>query len=354
MKKIICMVVICVLVLGVAAAGFAAGETFEIPDLHMTVTIPGAEGLMTAVTGVEANDMVEEWVEELGVDVDYFMDYLENNMIYFNAIDPNGSFEYSISAWQDNASEYVYDLDTLSQADMEEVMKEATGINSSGELDQDVLDDMVSNGVQIFDDANINIDSLEKIGDTTYMVGSVDGTSGEIDLWQQLYITVKNGQFIYIRMISYDGPVTDEQKSTLKEIVQSASYENIPSTGATYAQDKAKADGMRNIMVGVIIAVVVIIAIVLVVTLRKNTRKKAQAVSNPQFGAQGQYYPPQNMGQGGAPQAPPQGQIPQQPQGNIPPAAPQPPSEAHQAGAPQQEKQEPEPGNDENESGPTA
>ena len=354
MKKIICMVVICVLVLGVAAAGFAAGETFEIPDLHMTVTIPGAEGLMTAVTGVEVNDAMKEWTGMQGLDEEDLMDYLESNMIYLTVMDQEGSFEYTVTAMENESAEYVYDLDTLSQADMEEVMKGAAGINSVDDLDQDVLNDMSSSGAQIVDDASIQMDSMEKIGDNTYMIGSMDGSMSGMDVWQQMYATVKNGQFSYIRVINYDGPVTDAQKSSLKEIVQSASYENIPSTGATYAQDKAKADGMRNIMVGVIIAVVVIIAIVLVVTLRKNARKKAQAVSNPQFGAQGQYYPPQNMGQGGAPQAPPQGQIPQQPQGNIPPAAPQQPSEAHQAGAPQQEKQEPEPGDDENESGPTA
>ena len=34
MKKIICMVVICVLVLGLPPPGLRQGETFEIPDLH--------------------------------------------------------------------------------------------------------------------------------------------------------------------------------------------------------------------------------------------------------------------------------------------------------------------------------
>ncbi len=218
MKKLIC-VVAALLVLVCAVPAFAAGEeTFEITELNMRVAIPNAEQMMIGVTDGDYNAAMSEWLAAQGMTEEDFNAYVKQNMIAFTAMDPSGSYEYSISSMENKDTRYYYDMATLSDAELNEVMGAASGIKEA---------------------ENISVGEIKKINGNPYLAAETDGLADGTGVWISMYSTVKNGKYVYIRLLNYEGPATQEQRDVLKSIVQSAEYENIPAVGKTYASEKA-------------------------------------------------------------------------------------------------------------------
>lgn len=241
MKKTVCIVVAMLVLLACAATGFAAGEeTFEIPELSMTVTIPGAGEMLTCVTDGAYNEAMIASIEEQGLTEDDYNQYARQNAISFTAIDAGGSYEYSIVSAENSDTKYVYDLDTLSDAELQEMLKAASGVKGTEDMDQEVLKEMEANGANLNDISNVEVNSIETLNGHAYLASSMDGAANGDNIWITMYSTIKNGKYIYIRLVNYDIPPTEEQKAELRTVAQSAEYEKVPSVGKTYASDKTQ------------------------------------------------------------------------------------------------------------------
>ncbi len=239
MKKILCIAVAVLIIFGCTATGFAAeGKTFEIPALHMTVSIPNGEGMATCVTDGECNDAMIEYLAAQGITEEDFNVYAAQNIIAFTAMDPMGAYEYSITSIANSDTEYIYDMNTLSVADLDEMMKAASGVSDMDDLDQDTIQDMRDRGASISEIEHINVDAVEELNGHKYIVSTMNGSAEGDNIWMDMYATVKNGEYIYIRLISYGSPPTEEQRAGLKMVAQSAEYERIPAAGKTYEKDK--------------------------------------------------------------------------------------------------------------------
>ncbi len=305
MKKGICISVVLLILFAFTVTGFAAGgSTFEIPSLNMTVTIPNGENMSTAVTGGEYNDLMVAFLEEDGLTAEDFNAYADQNTIAFTAIDEQGAYEFSITSMKNSDTEYLYDMDVLSGAELSEVMKAASGITGMEDIDQQVLQELRDNGASLNEIDNINMDSIQKINGHNYLFATMDGSADGSDIWLDMYSTIKNGSYIYIRLISYGGPPTEEQLADLKMVVESAEYENVPASGKTYAQDKERASLNPFIkLISWVIVGAVIGAVVFAISKVKNKKKKQEA----QFGMGAQmhtnqeYQPPTNNMQPPAP-----------------------------------------------------
>lgn len=241
MKKLICIVAALLMVFACAVPAFAAGEeTFEISELDMQVTIPNADQMLIGITDGDYNAAMGQWLAEQGLTEEDFNAYASQNLIYFTAMDPLGSYEYSITSMENSDTKYIYDMAELSDADLKGVMEAAAGIKSSDDFDPDILREAEDKGAVINDVENISVGDIETINGNPYIVAEMDGLADGTGLWIDMYSTIKNGKYIYIRLINYEGPATQEQKDELKTIVQSAEYDNIPAVGKTYASEKAK------------------------------------------------------------------------------------------------------------------
>lgn len=324
MKRFLAVLTALALVLCVAAAGFAAGDSFEIGELHMSVTIPGAGNMALFTRDGAQNGAADDFLAESGATDADMQAYMLQNGLYLSAMDPDTLNEISISSLENKDTKYLYDMDDLDAEEVQMIV-DTTG---SLDVDENVPDEMKNSGATWMEGGTMNFESAETLNGHAYIAMSADGNMEEIPTWVTGYYTVKNGRAIYIRYISYDGPATQEQKEMLREIAQSAEYVKIPPAGKTYAKEKASAGNemLWRVLTWVIIAGV--IALVSGLTARAQSRKKKQAMQaqamrqagNPQGFQPGMQNPAQQQGPGAQMQAvrPPQSTV-QPPQGIAPP-----------------------------------
>ncbi|WP_066688196.1 hypothetical protein [Christensenella intestinihominis] len=273
MKRLWVLLALCLVLSAFAVPGLAAPESYEIPKLDMTVTVPDADGLMIVGRDGEMNAAAREWVAGLGLEPEIYDEYMRQDSIYFSAIDESLKFEYIITATEDEESKYVYDLDTLTENQLNAVINELSGISGKEDLGQDALDDMAERGILAMD---IDVSTMEKMNGVTYMTGTLEENINGNPMWQQICITVKNGRYLYFRLATYGGPATEAQIADFKEFVAGTEYTPVPSTGRTLAQDKKAGQSVYSTLFIVILAVIAAVVIV-IVAVRKRAQKKEEA-----------------------------------------------------------------------------
>jgi len=324
MKKFLAVLTAMALVLCVAAAGFAAGDSFEIDELNMSITIPGAGNMALFTRGGAQNGAAEDFLAATGATDADMQAYMLQNGLYLSAMDMDTLNEISISSIDNKDTKYLYDMDDLDSEEIQSI------VDTMGSLDVDenIPDEIRDSGATWMEGGTLNFEAVETLNGHTYVAFSADGDMEEMATWVTGYYTIKNGRAIYIRCFTYDGPATQEQKEMLREIAQSAEYVKIPPAGKTYAKEKANAGSemLSRVLGWVIIAGV--IALVSGLTARAQSRKKKQAMQaqvmrqagNPQGFQPGMQNPAQQQGPDAQMQAvrPPQNTM-QPPQGIVPP-----------------------------------
>ncbi|MEG1859394.1 MAG: hypothetical protein RR193_03540, partial [Christensenellaceae bacterium] len=226
----------------------------------------------------------------MGVTEEEYNQYLAGNLTALEAGPQIGGWQYSLTYFKNDASEYVYDIDDLSDAEQKAMMKSMNS-NLTDDLVSEITDELKEQGASVAENATLQVDSIKEINGTTYFKGEMLGILEGIDIWVSMYTTIKNGFLIYHKFYSFEGPVEPQQEEFLKEIVQSATYEDIPSTGVTYAQERAdKAASSMQVVIyagifGAIVGAVVGLSIFLY-KKKKRKQEEAQSASMPQENTQ--------------------------------------------------------------------
>ncbi|MEG2957038.1 MAG: hypothetical protein RR826_02090, partial [Christensenellaceae bacterium] len=270
---------------------FAASETLEVPDLHMAVTIPNADELAIAVANGEYNVIMKEAIGNIGMTEEEYNQYLAGNLTALEVAPQIGGWQYSLTYVTGNFFKRVYDIDDLSDAEQKAILKSTSNTESTDNAVREYRDDYAEQGVSMAENVTTHIDSIIEMNDTTYFKGEMLGTLDGMDIWMSMYFTIKNGVGIYHKFVSFEGPVEPQQEEYFKEIVQSATYKDIPSTGVTYAQeraDKAAPFIQAAIFTGIFVVIMGVVVGLSIFLYKKKKRKQeeAQSASMPQENTQ--------------------------------------------------------------------
>lgn len=253
MKKIIAIITIIISMAGFSVVGFTQEDTLDIPGVNMTVGLPtNMENLRIVLRG----SGIEE-VEE----------YLESKSAYVSIIDPEITFEYLIVVEEGEENEDFYDMDWLSQREIEQLVLEVYKENDLYYMIKETDGKKVEYKAE-----NVR---AEEINGTTYirsvMIPEVDNEKHFI-----MYTTVKEGRFIMFYVSNNSGLPTEEQKAGLLQILGKTTYRTSSGSVISNSNDKRRSSGPG--IEGTILGNLIVAGIaVLIVTLRIKKKNKQVA-----------------------------------------------------------------------------
>lgn len=198
MKRIVSVISIAVLLLMILVWPYLVvfKKSCKIQDLSMSLTIPGNGFMLTR--SVDRGGLPVDLYKLLkGIDVN---DAFKKNDIYLTV--NYGEFEVQVDAFQDYGTAMLFDLDRLTDAELQEVVQ-----SFAEQYQGDKVSTYIVNGYKYIMVEYQN----KKIGDS---------------YTTKAYMTIKNGKLINIALLCPDKQISAERASKLQQIVDSIKYTN--------------------------------------------------------------------------------------------------------------------------------
>ncbi|MEA4944734.1 MAG: hypothetical protein VB080_09910 [Propionicimonas sp.] len=307
MKRLTITLLVALSLLLAAPRALAADLTpWTLEDANLSLSLPSDLSVITR-EGIQSNP---EQLQELGLDESQLRPMLETANAYLDAVAKDGSHEYMVIVVEPTAQQRVWNLNTATDA----------MLTSMADV---LVKQMAGEGY------TTSYDGTHQVGDVLYTIFSGAEDSGADHYLQ--YYTIVNSRMTSITLHSYTGPLTDAQKETHQQVVDSAQFLTL-TEDPNPSQDPTggKRDLAYNLgyLIGTIIgalAVVAAIVVAVILLVRRSGRKKRAAAEAafvpgmPPVPGQPDDYPPAQPG--GYPQTQPGGYLPARP-GDYPSAPP--------------------------------
>ncbi len=218
MKKLI-LIFFSVLLFCAVLPAAHAGDTYDLPELYISVDAPDDWVVMTRDTAT--NDEAEDF---LGVDSATLIDYLQKSYIYINFIKRDISEEIFINMIKDESSEKVISINGYTDTQLNNFAKELMGMN---------IDD-IEEAAENVDFQGVMAEDIDWLDYEIYQHSQVvfiklyyNKYLNGVTVPTIQYSTIQNGQSINVSISSYTGEVPDALEQTGKDIVDSIHFTQI-------------------------------------------------------------------------------------------------------------------------------
>ena len=249
MKKAVSLLSMCclLLVLSLVPTFCAADSSVRIEELGMTISVP--DGLYVITRETDADFPV--WKNFI-VTRDEFMNEMESQSMYLDAIDPDISYEIVVSGLEGDNYSKIFNMSLYDEKEIYENLSEAVRSSAKEE------------GLMVLDD------SIYKSGDLTYycMTG-VKPSSARME-YIKSYGTIVNGKSIQITLHTYGDSIDTEKSEMIKAIADSAHFDEIQKKPVSFS-------GAGSILGKGLLKGLGLAAIAFVVSLIKIINKGKQA-----------------------------------------------------------------------------
>lgn len=206
MKKRLSLLLAVFLLLNLGALpAAAAGQTYELPELYLTLEVP--EDFL-----VFTRDMSEEDTALLamGMSPEELREDFTKNNVYMNAMSLSPLYEIIVTMQEYEGSQEIFDFTAL-------------GERKLGEMADLLLQGEAGQGKGLIYDTY----RIETVGPATFMVLDLHQEAGGSTIYGRQYYTIFNGQAINLTLQSYTGPVSDEMGQALREVVSSVKFTTV-------------------------------------------------------------------------------------------------------------------------------
>ena len=279
MKKFIFVVFFLIFLFAFCNICYAAGQKIQIQELDLTLKIPENYIVITQNTstnGTEANE-----VKEYGLSISDIQYSMIASNLYLDALEMSGMNEITI-----NSVILEYETPELKNLDIQQ--KEYLIEYITDMLAPENLNDMVNEYAEENPDAflleNIHAEYIgeEMIGELLYMIFDITGEQNGIKTYSKYYYTITRNQGIGIKLLSYNGSLTDSQNEILYSVVSSMNFLTPESSVIIQSQDlETGSTNLGDFGYKVLVAVIVagILNLIFLPISIMNKKKKLNAVN---------------------------------------------------------------------------
>lgn len=195
MKKLVCVLLILLLMVSLAAPVKAASTEYEIPEFDLTLSIPDGYDVFTR--NIRANDPL---LAEYGLTRDDVMDILGDN-VYLDAMELQGNDEIVVTLFED------------------------MGLDFSGLGDTALL--LLASGLQeSYEESGVTVFSTEVYHHPKLNFMCLYFYIPENNAYGLQYYTIYDGNALSVTLRSYFGAISDAQEKKIQSVVDSIT---IPS-----------------------------------------------------------------------------------------------------------------------------
>jgi hypothetical protein len=226
---------------------YAANQIIEIPELDLSINIP--ENYLVITRDSPITDEVASEMQNYGISAEELQNTMETKDLYLGAIDNNHKNKIGLfSTDVENSPE----LKNYDEAEIESMID-----SLSPENDQDYLP--TSTGSALDD---IKIGSIEKvmINNVLYIVCDFTANEDGSQINTKNYFTITRNHAITIKLISYNGTLTQSQNDVLSSIVNSIAFSsaesNISSQPKKTLENTLSEAGYKALIGGIAAAVI--------------------------------------------------------------------------------------------------
>ena len=190
---------------------FSMPQTYNIEEAGMSFAVDTDNFDFIFFNGelVSNSDLII-FEDLFGTSTETYSQYVQENLLYFDAISIDGLAEIYIRIEENDYSKSVYDFDNYTEDELYNDFNSMVGSSDYEEM----LNEM---GIS---EENSKI---TEVNDTTYYY--LDGTTNEI--YATTYYTIKNGKNISISLNMYNPEKLDTYNDLLKNLVESISFTDI-------------------------------------------------------------------------------------------------------------------------------
>lgn len=258
MKKVSAFLII-VLLLGLTISASADSfAEYYIEEGGMSIEVPTDYYILTRKTAEGDPALVH-----FGLDLSEVQSIFEEGNTYFDALEENASDEITVSIYPSEEENLIDDYKDMSDYELKEIAKYITS-------------DVEVNGI------TIEGYSIYKQNQTKFIVIDFTKTDEDGEDHNRNYQTYVNGTEISIEMTSYTGALSDEQKTMIKHVVDSATFDSI-SAGAsdeslnTSGESSVQGSSNSNLMMIFYVLIGVAVLVLLVYLFLRKSSKKNQS-----------------------------------------------------------------------------
>ena len=190
---------------------FSMPQTYNIEEAGMSFAVDTDNFDFIFFNGelVSNSDLIS-FEDLFGTSTETYSQYVQENLLYFDAISIDGLAEIYIRIEENDYSKSVYDFDNYTEDELYNDFNSMVGSSDYEEM----LNEM---GIS---EENSKI---TEVNDTIYYY--LDGTTNEI--YATTYYTIKNGKNISISLNMYNPEKLDTYNDLLKTLVESISFTDI-------------------------------------------------------------------------------------------------------------------------------
>lgn len=266
MKKIR-LLIITVLLFTAMAVSVNAGNTYDIPELKMSLEAPEDWIAMTR----NAQDNTEAQAILL-VDSDTLINFLVQSQIYIDFMSQDGMQEIFVNMFENEDSEKIISINEWSNDQLERFAEDISG-TTTDELHQEledmnfegiVADEVQWSGYEVYEHEQIKYIKI-------YNTKSFNGNA----VYGLQYYTVQNSQMITISVTSYENKISDSLEATAKELVNSIVFTEL-------AEGKAPIDVYSIVRTTLLWVCIVFTIFGLIVIVRSKKQKKNNSTHPPE------------------------------------------------------------------------
>jgi len=258
MKKIK-LLLMTVLLLAALATSAYAGNTYDIPELKMSLEAP--EDWVTMTRNADDNAEAETM---LGVGSAALIDFLVQSHIYIDFVTQDGMQEIFVTMFENEDAEKIISINEWSNDQLEQFAESVSG-TTIDELHQELedmnfegiaADEVQWTGYEVYEHEQIKYIKI-------YNTKSINGITAS----GLQYYTVQNSQMINISVASYDSEISDSLEATAKEVVDSLVFTEL-------AEGKAPIDFYSIVRTTLLWACIAFTIFGLIVIVRSRKQKK--------------------------------------------------------------------------------
>lgn len=247
---------------------FSMPQTYNIEEAGMSFAVDTDNFDFIFFNGelVSNSDLIS-FEDLFGTSTETYSQYVQENLLYFDAISIDGLAEIYIRIEENDYSKSVYDFDNYTEDELYNDFNSMVGSSDYEEM----LNEM---GIS---EENSKI---TEVNDTIYYY--LDGTTNEI--YATTYYTIKNGKNISISLNMYNPEKLDTYNDLLKNLVESISFtdidviQNIDNMQNTASSDTSSSPVLKVIggcIIGVILGIIAV-----AIGMPKNNKNNKNINSN--------------------------------------------------------------------------
>jgi hypothetical protein len=208
MKKLLSLTLALFCICSAVPAALAAGLTYELPELNMTIDAP--EGWIVFSRDIDEDDPN---LELTGSDSKTLEDHYKENNIYLNIIKTSPLAEIVITMGEDDNSRKIYDFNRIPDADMQ-----AQAESLMQEMQR------LMEGQAAYYDC-----SVYKHEQAAFFIFHLTQQINGSTVYGKQYTTIINGKTINITLHSYEGEISDSLAGTLQDTIDSVTFTEVTS-----------------------------------------------------------------------------------------------------------------------------